>query len=108
MGDAAIDGVAEPGLGLVGDGDDGLAAVGDGEVGEELGGVAGAEHLVDRREPRRPLLRAEVGREHALRHAPPPQELARAARRPGSRPRRGSGSAGSRSTSHTDQDRARK
>jgi len=90
--DAAVDGVAEPGLRLVGDGDDGLAAVGDGEVGQQLGGVAGAEHLVDGGEARGALVAAEVGREHALRHAPPAQELARAARRP--RARRGSSSRG--------------
>jgi hypothetical protein len=82
---ASVDGVAEPGLRLVGDGDDGLAAVGDGEVREQLGGVAGAEHLVDGGEPGRALVGAEVGREHALRHAPPPQKLARAARRPRTR-----------------------
>jgi hypothetical protein len=90
LGDAAVDGVPEPGLRLVGDGDDGLAAVGDGEVGQQLGGVAGAEHLVDGGEARGALVAAEVGREHALRHAPPAQELARAARRP--RARRGSSS----------------
>ena len=82
LGDAAVDGVAEPGLRLVGDGDDGLAAVGLGQVREQLGGVACAEDLVDGREPGRALVRAEVGREDALRHAPPAQELARPARRP--------------------------
>ena len=78
--DAAVDGVAEPGLRLVGDGDDGLAAVGDGEVGQQLGGVAGAEHLVDGGEVRRALLVAEVGCEDAAAHALAPQELARPAR----------------------------
>jgi hypothetical protein len=68
-------------------------------VGQQLGGVAGAEHLVDGGEARGALVAAEVGREHALRHAPPAQELARAARRP--RARRGGGgpSVGSSSSS---------
>ena len=80
LGDAAVDGVPEPGLRLVGDGDDGLAAVGHGEVGQQLGGVAGAEHLVDGGEVRRALLVAEVGREDAAAHALAAQELARPAR----------------------------
>jgi hypothetical protein len=62
-------------------------------VGQQLGGVAGAEHLVDGGEARGALVAAEVGREHALRHAPPAQELARAARRPRAR-RGGSGGRG--------------
>ena len=82
VGDAAVDGVAQPRLRLVGDGDGGLGAVGERQVGEELGHVAGAEHLVDGGEVRRALLVAEVGREHAPAHALAPQELARAARRP--------------------------
>lgn len=82
MGDAAVDGVAEAGLGLVGDGEHRLAALRDGDVEQQLRHVARPEHLVDRREPRRPLLRPEVGREHAVRRALPPQELARPARRP--------------------------
>jgi hypothetical protein len=40
---------------------------------------------VDGGEPGRALVRAEVGREDALRHAPPPKELARPARRPSAR-----------------------
>jgi hypothetical protein len=54
---------------------------------------------VDGREPRRALVAAEVGREHALGHAPPPQELARAARGPGARRRRGGGGGGSSASS---------
>jgi len=85
VGDAAIDGVAEAGLRLVGDSDGGLGAVGERQVGEQLGHVAGAEHLVDGGEVRRPLLVAEVWREHAPAHALAPQKLARAARRSKSR-----------------------
>jgi hypothetical protein len=64
--------VAEPGLRLVGDGDDGLAAVGDGEVGQQLGGVAllapntlwlAAKRGSARRPGRGRAV--EVGREHA-------------------------------------------
>jgi hypothetical protein len=82
VGDAAVDGVAQPGLGLVGDGGRRLAPVGGGHLLQQLGRVAGAEHLVDGRELRRPVLGAEVGREHALRRALAPQELARPTRRP--------------------------
>jgi len=80
VGDAAVDGVAQPGLRLVGDGDGGLRAVGERQVREKLGHVAGAEHLVDGGEVRRALLVAEVGREDAAAHALAPQELARPAR----------------------------
>jgi hypothetical protein len=81
VGDAAVDGVAQPGLRLVGDGGRRLAPVAGGHLLEQLRRVAGAEHLVDGGELRRPVLRAEVWREHALRRALASQELARAARR---------------------------
>jgi hypothetical protein len=81
VGDAAVDGVSQPGLGLVGDGGRRLAPVGGGHLLEQLRRVAGAEDLVDGGELRRPVLRAEVWREHALRRALAPQELARPARR---------------------------
>ena len=80
MGDAAVDGVAEARLRLVADGDDGVEALVRGDLEEELGHVAGAEHLVHRREVRRALLRVEVGREDAPAHALAAEELARAAR----------------------------
>jgi hypothetical protein len=80
VGDAAVDGVAEAGLGLVADGDDGVGALVRRDLEEQLGHVAGAEHLVHRREVRRALLRVEVGREDAPAHALAPQELARPAR----------------------------
>jgi hypothetical protein len=82
VGDAAVDGVAQPGLRLVGDGGRRLAPVGGGHLLQQLGRVAGAEHLVDGRELRRPVLGAEVGSEHALRRALAPQELAGATRGP--------------------------
>jgi hypothetical protein len=81
VGDAAVDGVAQPGLRLVGDGGRRLAPVARGHLLEQLRRVAGAEHLVDGCELRRPVLRAEVWREHALHRALASQELARAARR---------------------------
>jgi len=92
VGDAAVDGVAQPGLRLVGDGGRRLAPVGGGHLLQQLGRVAGAEHLVDGRELRRPVLGAEVGSEHALRRALAPQELAGATRRP----RRAAAAAGAR------------
>ena len=87
MGDAAVDGVAEARLGLVADGDDGVEALVRRDLEQQLGDVAGAEHLVHVGELLR-LLRREVGREHAPRQALAPQELARRARRPGTRRRR--------------------
>lgn len=85
VGDAAVDGVLQACLGLVGDGDGGLAAFGHGEVHEELGDVAGAEDLVDSREVGGALLVAEVGGEDAPPRALPPQELASPAGRPEAR-----------------------
>lgn len=79
--DAAVDRVAEPGLSLVGDGDGRLAPIADGKVHEELRHVAGPEHLVDRREVRRPLLVSKVRGKDTPPHTLPPQELARPARR---------------------------
>ena len=76
VGDAAVDGVAEARLGLVADGDDGVQALVGRDLEQQLGHVAGAEHLVHRREVRRALLRVEVGREDAPAHALAPQELA--------------------------------
>jgi hypothetical protein len=80
VGDAAVDGVAEPRLGLVADGDDGVEALVRRDLEQQLGHVAGAEHLVHGREVRRALLRVEVGREDAAADALAPEELARAAR----------------------------
>ena len=79
MGDAAVDRVAEPSLGLVADGDDGVEALVRRDLEQQLGHVAGAEHLVHRREVRRALLRVEVGREDAAADALAPEELAGAA-----------------------------
>jgi hypothetical protein len=79
VGDAAVDGVAEPRLGLVADGDDGVEALVRRDLEQQLGHVAGAEHLVHGREVRRALLRVEVGREDAAADALAPEELARAA-----------------------------
>ena len=78
---AAVHRISDSGLGFVGNGDDGLAAVGGRHVQQQLRHVAGAEHLVYGGEPRGALLRAEIGGEHALRRALPPEELACAARR---------------------------
>ena len=75
-GNAAVDRIGEPGLGLVADGDDGVVPPAHWHVVQQLGHVAGPEHFVDRSEPGRPLLRPEVGREHAPGHALPSQELA--------------------------------
>jgi len=79
VGDAAVDGVAEPSLGLVADGDDGVEALVRRDLEQQLGHVAGAEHLVHGREVRRALLRVEVGREDAAADALAPEELAGAA-----------------------------
>ena len=80
--DAAVDGVLGAGLGLVGEGVHGVLALVRLDLVQELAHVAGAEDLVHVRELLR-LLRREVRREDAVRHALPPQELARRARRVG-------------------------
>jgi hypothetical protein len=96
--DAAVDGVGDARLRLVADGAGRVPAQRHGHPRLHLRHVAGAEHLVHGRELRRagagagPVLphaaAPEVRRENAPRHAPPPQELARAARRPGAPGRR--------------------
>lgn len=73
--DAAVDGVPDPRLGLIGEGVDGVLPLVLGELVEELCDVAGAEDLVDVRELLR-LLRRKIRREDAPWHALPPQELA--------------------------------
>lgn len=78
--DAAVDWVAEAVLSLVRQRIDGVLALGGAQFVEELRDVAGAEHLVHGRELLR-VVRREVGREHALLRALPPQALARRARR---------------------------
>lgn len=83
---AAVDGVSEPGLGLVREGVDGVLALRGGELVEELRHVARAEHAVHVGEFRR-LVGGEVGREHAALRALAPQELAGGARRVGRRHR---------------------
>ena len=77
--DAAVDGVAEARLGLVGEGLDGVIALGGSELVEELADVAGAEDAVDAGEALW-VVRWEVRRENALLRALPTQELARRAR----------------------------
>ena len=84
-GDAAVDGVPHPGVGLVDEAADGVGPLRRGHIEQHLADVAGAEHPVHHGEPLR-LLRREVGREHALRRAPPPQKLARRARCPAPAP----------------------
>lgn len=88
VGDATVDGILEPRLGLVGDGDGRLGSIGHGEVHEDLGEVTSPEHLVDRREVGRSLFMAEVRGEDAAPHALPPQELASPAGRAKPRHRR--------------------
>lgn len=72
MGNATINGVTDPGLGLIGNGNDGLATVVDGEVEEEFGHVASPKHLMYGGEPGGALLRAEIWGEYAIRCAFPP------------------------------------
>jgi hypothetical protein len=79
--DAAVDGVAEAHVSLVGERVYGVLALEGVELVEQLGDVAGAEDAVDVHELLR-VVRREVGREHAVRLALAPQELARRARRP--------------------------
>lgn len=76
MGDAAIDGISDPSLSFISYGDDGLAAISHRDMQQQLGDIAGAEHLVNCGEPSWALLRAEVRRENAVSCALPPQELA--------------------------------
>lgn len=82
MGDAAINGVLEPGLSLVGDRDGGLKAVGQRQVHEQLPDIASPKDLVDGGEVGSTLLVAEVGCEDATGHALPPEKLAGTAGRP--------------------------
>lgn len=76
MGNTAVDRVPDPGLCLIGNGDDGLAPVGLRYMSKKLGHVAGTEDFVYSGEARRTLLRAEVGREDAVGGALSPEELA--------------------------------
>lgn len=84
-GDATVDRVGEPSLSLVGNGDDGIVAAVGRDVQQELGHIAGTEHLVNRGEPGRALVRPEVRGEYAPADALPPQEFACAAWRVGRR-----------------------
>ena len=70
------DGISDPGLRLVGDGDGSRTAAAHRQVREELGDVAGAEHLVHGREMDLGLIVAEVGCKYADVLAFSPQELA--------------------------------
>lgn len=79
MGNATVDRVLKPRLGFVGHGDGGLGAVGDWDVQEELGKVAGPEHLVDGGEVGCALLVAKEGGEDAAPNALAPKELASSA-----------------------------
>ena len=74
--DTTIDRVAKSGLSLIGNGHRGLAPVVLGHVQQQLGRVAGPEHLVYGREARNPMLVAEVGGKDAVGRALAPQELA--------------------------------
>ena len=92
--DAAVDGIGDARLRLVADGAGRVPAQRHGHPRQHLRHIAGAEHLVRGRELRRAgpapaaAAAAKVRREDAPRHASPPQELARAARRPGPPERR--------------------
>lgn len=77
---AAVDGVAEPGLGLVGQRVDGVFPLRGAQLVENLGDIASAEHLVDVGKFLG-LVRWEVRREHALLGALPPEKFAGCARR---------------------------
>ena len=72
MGDAAIDGVSEPSLSLVANSDDGVEPFVDGNMAEQLGNVAGSEHLVDRRKVGCALLRIKIRCKYAPHHTLPP------------------------------------
>lgn len=71
-----IHGVRHPGLRLIADGDNSVVPSPGGHLLQQLRHVAGPEHLVHSREPRRTLVRPKVRGEHAPRHALAPQELA--------------------------------
>lgn len=76
---AAVDGVLQARLCLVGQRVHGVLALRRVELVEQLGHVAGAEDLVQVRELLRQV-RWEIRREHALLRALPPLQLARRAR----------------------------
>ena len=76
--DAAVDGVSEAHVGLVGERVHGVLALEGVELVQQLGHVAGAKDTVHVHELLR-VVRWEVGREHAVRLALAAQELARSA-----------------------------
>ena len=76
MSNTPVDGIAESGLSLIGNGDHSLAAVVLGHLEEQLRCVAGPEHLVHCREAGSTVLVAEVRGEDAVGGALAPQELA--------------------------------
>ena len=76
VGDAAIDGISNPGLSFISDGDDGLTAISHRHMQQQLGHIAGTKHLVNCGKPSRALLRAEIRRKNAVSCTLPPQELA--------------------------------
>lgn len=76
VGHTAIDGVSDAGLGFVANCDDGVEAFMGRYSEEELGDVAGSEHLVHRGEVGRAVLGVEVRREDAVTYALSSQELA--------------------------------
>lgn len=76
---APVDGIAKPSQSLVRKRDDGVRSSAGRNHQEELGGVAGSENLVHRREMSRPFLGVKVGSEDAFGQAFPPEKLACAA-----------------------------
>lgn len=76
MGNTSVDRVPEPGLSLITDGDHRIEPLVNRDMEEELRHVTRPKHLVDGRKMSRALLRVEIRREHATRHALPSQELA--------------------------------
>lgn len=80
MGDAAIDGISDPGLSFVSNGHNGFTPISHRDMQQQLRNVASSEYFVDGRESGRALLGAEVGCEHTVRGALAAEELARAAR----------------------------
>lgn len=76
MRNAAIDGILEPGLSFVGDGDSSLASIADREVCQELGNIAGTKDLVNSCKMSSTLFMAEIWGKNTAPHTFSPEEFA--------------------------------
>lgn len=76
VGNTTIHRIANPGLSFISNGHHSLAPLCEGHMHEQLRNIACSKDLVNGREARRPLLRAEVRSKDAIRGALASEELA--------------------------------